>query len=98
MTAPSHKTADPISAFMSWVTEDERALRRRLLGFQQTAGTRARQTTDERARHEWKLAQQLASEHVFGPAGADRLQEVLRTVTRIALTANNLEDWSRVDG
>lgn len=93
-SAPSQVRPDPVAAFMPWAQEEERSLRRRLLAFQQRAGTRSRQSEDDRARFQWMLAHEIAAESAFATAPAEHLQEVLQTITRIAMVAGSLERWS----
>jgi hypothetical protein len=83
---------------MPWARKDERALRRRLLAFQQRAGTRSRQSEDDRARFQWMLAHEIAAESAFAAAAPEHLEEVLQTITRIAMVAGSLERWSGCNG
>ena len=85
---------DTLGTMMPWLSEEDRKLRQRLLSFQQRAGTRARQCQDDRARAQWWLACDLAQEMVFAPAPEGHIEERLRTITRIALTAGAMERWS----
>ena len=98
MTAHAPVKADPIAAFMPWVTLDERSLRRRILAFQQRAGTRARHCDDDRARSLWWILADLASENAFASQPKDQLEELLATLTRLALCAGALERWESPRG
>lgn len=91
MNAPAAIKLDPVAAFMPWATLDERTLRRRMLAFQQRAGTRARQCEDDRARGLWWLICDLAAENAFAPQPKGQLEDLLATLTRLALCAGALE-------
>ena len=90
-TPPSR---DPIGSLMPWVAGEERELRNRLLHFRQRARTRARESHDEIAYTQWMLARDLADMWATEPARKSHLQDVLRVVAYIALTADAIERWS----
>lgn len=98
MSAFAPVDADPLAAFMPWVVDDERSLRRRILTFQQRAGTRARQCEDDRGRSIWWLICDVAAETAFAPALQSHLTEVLENLTRLALCAGAFERWENPRG
>lgn len=98
MTAHSPVRPDPVATFMPWAKPDERDIRRRVLAFQQRAGTRARQCNQDRARSLWWLINSLAGETAFAPMPPVDLEEVLTTLTRLALCAGAIERWEASDG
>lgn len=93
MTLHSSIKANPVAAFMPWVEGTERDLRRRMLTFQQRAGTRARASESDRARALWWMICDTAASHAFAPSSPQHLQEVLTALTRLSLSADAFERW-----
>lgn len=89
---------DPVAAFMPWVEDTERGLRRRLLCFQQRAGTRAHIAESDPARTLWWMICDTAASHAFAPSTPAHLQDVLTALTRMSLSADAFERWENPHG
>jgi hypothetical protein len=98
MTACVPESADPVAAFMPWLGENERQLRRRILRCQQTSATSARTAGSDRARGLYWTACEIAGETAFAPASPEHLQDVIATLTRLFMAAGAIEDWSAAHG
>lgn len=98
MTVHAPVKPDPVAAFMPWVEEDERQLRRRVLKCQQISSTRATSATSDRARTLYWIACDIAAETAFAPAKPDHLKDVLATLARMFMAAGAIEGWSNDHG
>jgi hypothetical protein len=98
MTAHAPIKTDPVAAFMPWVEDNERGLRRRLLAFQQRAGTRARTSDNDQARTLWWMICDTAAGNAFAPASPSHLQDVLAALSRLSLSADAFERWESPRG
>lgn len=93
MTAHTTVKPDPVAAFMPWVEENERQLRRRVLRCQQTASTGAINCTSDRARTLYWIACDIAAETAFAPASQDHLRDVIANIARLFMAAGAIEQW-----
>ncbi len=98
MTRHAAIAPDPVAAFMPWVEDTERGLRRRMLAFQQRAGTRARLCEDDRARTLWWMICDTAASYAFAPASPAILHDLLKTLARLSLCADAFERGGSAHG